>query len=136
MGLAAEPGATLMNRRILDRHPDLDEVAGEDKGSALSGMTLLLLLVAGLLLLNFLLFQSIFFSSQGILGFRNQSGQVEELEAKIRNLKEENQKLFRKIQAFKNSPRAQEKMVREELGWIRDNELLIEFQQKESQPPR
>jgi cell division protein FtsB len=136
MGLAAEPGATLMNRRILDRHPDPDEVAGEDKGSALSGTTLLLLLVAGLLLLNFLLFQNMFFSSQGILGFRNQSAQVEELEAKIRNLKEENQKLFRKIQAFKNSPRAQEKMVREELGWIRENELLIEFQQKESQPPR
>jgi cell division protein FtsB len=123
-----------VNRKIFDRHPD--DGAGEDKGPVFSGTTLLLLLVAGLLLLNFLLFQSIFFSSQGILGFRNQSAQVEELEAKIRNLKEENQKLFRKIQSFKNSPRAQEKMVREELGWIRENELLIEFQQKESRPPR
>jgi cell division protein FtsB len=133
MGLSAEPGATLMNRRIMDQSPD--EGAGEDKGPALSGTTLLLALVAGLLLLNFLLFQSLFFSSQGILGFRKQSAQVEELEAKIKTLKEENQKLFRKIQAFKNSPRAQEKMVREELGWIRENELLIEFQKRESKPP-
>jgi cell division protein FtsB len=123
-----------MNRRVFDGNPD--EGAGEEKGTALRGTTLLLMLVAGLLLLNFLLFQSIFFSSQGILGFRNQCAQVEELEAKIRNLKEENQKLFRKIQAFKNSPRAQEKMVREELGWIRDNELLIEFQHPDSKPPQ
>jgi cell division protein FtsB len=123
-----------MNRRIFDGNPD--EGAGENKGPAISGTALMLMLVAGLLLLNFLLFQSMFFSSQGISGFRIQSAQVEELEAKIRNLKEENQKLFRKIQAFKNSPRAQEKMVREDLGWIRENELLIEFQQKESRPPQ
>jgi len=123
-----------MIKGLFSRSPD--EVAGADRGTGSSGTTLLLMLVAGLLLLNFLLFQSIFFSSQGILGFRKQSAQVEELEAKIRNLKEENQKLFRKVQAFKNSPRAQEKKVREELGWIRENELLIEFQEKDSKPPR
>jgi cell division protein FtsB len=123
-----------MIKRLFGRSPD--ELAGTDRGTGSSGTTLLLMLVAGLLLLNFLLFQSIFFSSQGILGFRKQSAQVEELEAKIRNLKEENQKLFRKVQAFKNSPRAQEKKVREELGWIRENELLIEFQEKDSKPPR
>jgi cell division protein FtsB len=122
-----------MNRRVFDSNPD--EGAGEEKGPALRGTTLVFVLVAGLLLLNFLLFQNIFISSQGILGFRKQCAQVDELEAKIKNLKEENQKLFRKIQAFKNSPRAQEKMVREELGWIRDNELLVEFQQRESKPP-
>ena len=56
----------------------------------------MLLLVAVLLLLNALLFQSIFFSSQGILGFRKQCAQVEELETKVKNLKEENQKLLQK----------------------------------------
>jgi len=123
-----------MDRKIFDWNRD--EGAAEDKSAYLRGTALLLMLVGGLLLLNFLLFQSLFFSSQGIVGFRKQCAQVEELETKIGNLKEENQKLFRKIQAFKNSPRAQEKMVREELGWIRENELLIEFQQRESQPPR
>ncbi len=123
-----------MNRRIIDRNPD--EGPEENKGPVLSGTALLLVLVAGLLVLNFLLFQSLFFSSQSILGFRKQSAQVEELETKIKNLKEENQKLFRKIQAYKNSPQAQEKMVREELGWIRENELLIEFQKSEAKPPQ
>ncbi len=118
-----------MNRRIFDRNRD--EGAEEGPTTLLRGISPLFLLVGVLLLLNALLFQSIFLSSQGILGFRRQCAQVEELEAKILNLKEENQKLFRKIQAFKNSPRAQEKMVREELGWVRENELLIEFQKKE-----
>jgi cell division protein FtsB len=123
-----------MNRRIFDRNRP--EGAEEDQSTFLTGTHLLLLLVAVLLLLNVLLFQSLFFSPQGVMGFRKQCAQVEELETKVINLKEENQKLFRKIQAFKNSPRAQEKMVREELGWLRDNELVIEFQQREAEPPR
>jgi cell division protein FtsB len=123
-----------MNRRIFDRNRP--EGAEEDQNTLLTGTHLLVLLVAILLLLNVLLFQSLFFSPQGVTGFRKQSAQVEELETKVNNLKEENQKLFRKIQAFKNSPRAQEKMVREELGWLRDNELVIEFQQREAEPPR
>ena len=122
------------NRRIFDSNPA--EGAVEGKGAAISGPTLLLMLVAGLVLLNVLLLQSIFFGSQGIMGFRKQCAQVEDLEGKIQNLKEENQRLFRKIQAFKNSPRAQEKMVREQLGWIRENEWLIEFPQRNSQPPQ
>jgi cell division protein FtsB len=123
-----------MYRRIFDRNRP--EGAEEDQGTFLTGTHLLLLLVAVLLLFNVLLLQSLFFSPQGITGFRKQCSQVEELEAKVNNLKEENHKLFRKIQAFKNSPRAQERMVREELGWLRDNELVIEFQQRESEPPR
>jgi cell division protein FtsB len=123
-----------MNRRIFDRNRP--EGAEEDQSSTFRATHLLLLLVAILLLLNVLLFQSLFFSPQGVQGFRKQCLQVEELETKVNNLKGENQKLFRKIQAFKNSPRAQEKMVREELGWLRDNELVVEFQQRESKPPR
>jgi len=123
-----------MNGKIFDRNRP--EGAGEVESTFFKGTHLILFLVGVLLLLNTLLFQSLFFSTQGIMGFRIQCAQVEELENKVNNLKEENQKLFRKIQAFKNSPRAQEKMVREELGWLRENELLIEFQQRESTHPR
>lgn len=123
-----------MNGKIFDRNRP--EGAGEVENTFFKGTHLILFLVGVLLLLNTLLFQSLFFSTQGIMGFRTQCAQVEELENKVNNLKEENQKLFRKIQAFKNSPRAQEKMVREELGWLRENELLIEFQQRESTHPR
>jgi cell division protein FtsB len=122
-----------MNRRIFDRNRV--EGTGEEPGSFFKGVNLLPLLVVALLVLNYFLFQRIFFSPQGIQGFRNQCALVEELETKAKNLKEDNQKLFRKIQAFKNSPRAHEKMVREELGWVRENELVIEFQREGSAPP-
>ena len=124
----------MMNRRMVDQNPH--DVPGEEQRSFFRSIYLLPVLVSVLLLLNVLLFQRILFSSQGIPGFRNQCALVEELESKVRNLKEENQRLFNKIQAFKNSPRAQEKMVREGLGWVRENELLIEFQQKEPVPPQ
>lgn len=123
-----------MNRRGMDQNPQ--DVPGEEQSSFFRSIYLLPALVGVLLLLNVLLFQRILFSSQGIPGFRNQCALVEELQTKVRNLKEENQRLFNKIQAFKNSPRAQEKMVREGLGWVRENELLIEFQQKEPAPSR
>lgn len=123
-----------MNKRIVDRTPP--EVAGEESRSFIKGVYVLPLLVILLLLLNALLFQRILFSSQGIPGFRNQCAMVEELETKVRTQKEENQKLFKKIQALKNSPRGQERMVREELGWVRENELLIEFPRKNPDPPQ
>jgi cell division protein FtsB len=123
-----------MNRRIFDRK--LPEGAEEEPAKFFKGVSLLPLLVLLIMGLNFLLFQRLFSSPQGITGFRTQCAQVEELENKARNLREENQKLFRKIQAFKNSPQAQEKMVREELGWVRENELLIEFPRNAPVLPR
>ena len=122
----------MTNRRLIDENPQ-DVLMAEER-SFFRSIHFLPVLVGVLLLLNVLLFQRILFSSQGIPGFRNQCTLVEELETKVRNLKEENQRLFNKIQAFKNSPRAQEKMVREGLGWVRENELLIEFLQKQPNP--
>ncbi len=122
----------MSNRRPVDENPQDTLMAGGL--SLFQSIHFLPMLVGVLVLLNVLLFQRILFSSQGIPGFRNQCALVEELEAKVRHLKEDNQRLFNKIQAFKNSPRAQEKMVREGLGWVRENELLIEFQQKQPNP--
>lgn len=122
----------MSNRRLVDENPQ-DVLMTGGRGLFRS-IHFLPVLVGVLVLLNVLLFQRILFSSQGIPGFRNQCALVEELETKVRHLKEDNQRLFNKIQAFKNSPRAQEKMVREGLGWVRENELLIEFQQKQPNP--
>ncbi len=60
-------------------------------------------------------------------GYRQQREQMKELEAKILNLKRENQSLFDKIVSFKNDPLAQERQVRQELGWVREGEIMIEF---------
>lgn len=101
----------------------------------LKGVYILQVLAVVLLVLNVLLLYAILFSSKGILGYRQQSQQVLELDAKVRKLKEDNHKLFRKIQGFKNDPRAQERLIREKLGWVRENELMIEFVPPTDPPP-
>ena len=93
----------------------------------LRGTMILPCLVIILLLLDILLLYGIFLSPQGILGYHEQRRQVEELGKKILKLREGNHKLFRKIQGIKSNPQAQEKLVREQLGWVRENELMIEF---------
>ncbi len=95
--------------------------------SFLKGVHVLQILVAGLIVLNILIFHGIFLSSQGILGYRQRCAHVEELTQKIKKLREQNHKLFRKIQALKKDPRAQEKLVRQQLGWAAENEIVVEF---------
>ncbi len=92
----------------------------------LRGVSVARLLVGLLLALNLVLVYSIFFSSNGLPGYRKQNRQVKELEGKVLQLKVENQKLFEMIQALKTSPRVQEKLVRQELGWVHENEIILE----------
>jgi cell division protein FtsB len=101
----------------------------------LKGVHVLQALGGILLILNIVLLYAILFSSKGILGYRQQSQQVAELNAKVRKLREENHRLFRRIQNFKNDPHAQERLIREKLGWTRDDELVIEFIPSKDAPP-
>ena len=52
---------------------------------------------------------------------------MDELTEKATRIKRENHKLFKKIQAFKADATAQERFVRQQLGWVRENELMVEF---------
>ncbi len=79
-----------------------------------------------LLALNVFLVYTILFSSKGLPGYKKQNQQVKELEEKVLRLRVENQKLFEMIQSLKNSPKAMEKLVRQELGWVRENEIVLE----------
>ena len=106
-----------------------------DARAFLRGTTILQCLVFLLLALDILLFYGIFLSPQGILGYHEQSNQVEELQEKILKLREDNHKVFHRIQGFKNDPKAQERRVREQLGWVRENELMIEFVKPSKDPP-
>ncbi len=99
----------------------------------IKGVHVVRCLVGLLLVLNILLVYAILYSSHGLPGYRKQSEQVRELEEKILKLKTENQKLFDTIQSLKSSPQAQEKLVRQELGWVRENEIILETPEKESQ---
>ena len=107
------------------------------------GVYVVRFLVALLLVLNGVLIYAILYSSHGLPGYRKQSEQVRELEDKIFKLKTENQKLFEAIQALKSNPQAQEKLVRQELGLVRENEIILEIPEKTartakntSSPPR
>ncbi|NSW85766.1 MAG: septum formation initiator family protein [Syntrophobacteraceae bacterium] len=104
-------------------------------GAFMKGLVVLRLLVGVLVITNVVLLFLIFFSSKGIPGYRNQAAQVRELETKIARLKKENQKLFERIQSFKNDPLARERLIRQELGWVRDNELTVEFVQPDRDVP-
>lgn len=106
-----------------ERRPDkVQRLAGLFRGTfIIQGLVMLLLSV------DILVLYGIFLSPQGILAYHEQSRQVEELEKKIRRLREDNHRLFRRIQGFKSDAQAQEKLVREQLGWVRSNEFMIEF---------
>ncbi|MFP5212792.1 MAG: septum formation initiator family protein [Acidobacteriota bacterium] len=84
-------------------------------------------LIVVLMGLNILLLYGLFVSSQGILGYHQQCRQVDDLMEKTTRIKRENHKLFKKIQAFKADTMAQERFVRQQLGWVRENELMVEF---------
>jgi cell division protein FtsB len=97
------------------------------------GVHIARLLVGILLALNIVLITAILFSSNGLRGYRKQNMQVKELEEKVLKLKEENQKFFEIIQSLKTSSKAQEKLVRQELGWVRENEIIMESTDKENE---
>jgi len=85
-------------------------------GFTVKGVYIARLLVGFLLALNIVLILTILYSPNGLPGYKKQNQQVKELEGKLLKLKVENQQLFEMIQAIKTSPKAQEKLVRRELG--------------------
>jgi cell division protein FtsB len=93
------------------------------------GTRILQSLVLLLLLLDILILYALFLGSQGLLGYRQQDRQVAEMATKVRKLKEDNHRLFRRIQGFKSDFQAQQRLVREYLGWTRENEIVLEFPQ-------
>jgi len=115
-----------MNRRITqDKSHGVRGLELRIKGVHVARMLVLVLLV-----LNGLLTYAILYSSHGLPGYRNQNEQVRDLEQRIVRLKEDNQRVFDRIQALKNDSKAQEKLVRQQLGWVRDNEIILEFPEK------
>jgi len=43
------------------------------------------------------------------------------------DLKKKNRRLYSKIQSLKKDVHAQERLVRQQLGWVKENELVLEF---------
>jgi cell division protein FtsB len=113
------------------RLSDRGLLAGAPKNSRpkafLGGIYGIQLLAGILLTLNLTLLFGIFISSKGVIGYRQQSQMVADLETKIQKLKADNQRAFDRLQDLKKSPDVQERMVRRQLGWAREGELVIDF---------
>lgn len=92
-------------------------------------------LVAGLLFLNLLALYGVFFFPKGIMGYRQKREQVEELQERNEKLRLKNHNLFLKIEKAKNDPRGQERLVREHLGWVKENEIVIHFLPQKKENP-
>lgn len=99
------------------------------------GLAVIRVLCAILLAVNLWLVYRLCFSAQGFATFSQHHEQVFDLTKKIENLQAENEELFARIQSFKTDAKFQERVIREQLGWARDNELIIEFQPSPSTPP-
>lgn len=97
------------------------------RGFTVKGVRIAQLLVCLLLVLNVALIAAIFLSSKGLPGCKAQDRQVEQLAKTVLKLRTQNQKLFDKIEAVKTNPEARERLVRRELGWVRENEVIMIF---------
>jgi len=89
--------------------------------SVLKGLCVLLSL------LSLTLIYAIGFGAKGWQGYCHQRRQVATMAGEIHKLQEQNQELFARIQKLKTDPIAQEQLVRQQLGWVRHNEWVIEF---------
>lgn len=99
----------------------------------IKGIYIVRLLVGFFLTLNIVLIITILFSSSGLPGYRIQNQQVNQLEKNVLKLRTQNQKLFEMIQSLKTSPKARERLVRRQLGWVHENEIVLQFPNKENE---
>ena len=88
---------------------------------------LLKFLVLILLVLDVCLLCGIFMSPRGINGYRAQQKEVLRLAALTSRLDQENQRLADRVRYLKTDQTAQERLVKQELGWVHPDEIIIEF---------
>jgi cell division protein FtsB len=60
--------------------------------------------------------------------------EVAQAESRIRALERQNQSLREEVAALRDDPFAQERAVREELGWVRPGELLVRVPKRNPAP--
>lgn len=97
------------------------------RASRVNGRRLLKVLVSLLVALNLGLLYAVIFSARGVRGYRAQHAEVQRLAEARTRLALENRRLIKKIRNFKENPGAQERLVKQELGWVREDEIIIEF---------
>ncbi len=97
-----------------------------EAGFTIRGIYVVRLLVGVLLALDMALVLTVIYSPSGLPGYRLQNLQVRKLENTVLNLRIKNQKLFERIQSIKTDPKARERLVRRQLGWVGKDEVIFQ----------
>jgi cell division protein FtsB len=76
------------------------------------------------------------FGDRGILNLMHKRQEVEELRVELETLRAENARLASEVVALRSSPRAVERLAREQLGLARPDETVFLIREGEAAPPR
>ncbi len=79
--------------------------------------------------LNLALFSRMIWGPTGIVEYRNLKTRLSDLREKIVTLDAENRSLSREIRLLQSDGKYMEKMVRQKLHYLRDNEIVYIFDQ-------
>jgi len=91
------------------------------------------LVLAGALVGGMMLFTVL--SDQGLLGLYRLEQEKARLELRLAQLQAENERLRAEIERLKNDPAYLEKVAREELGMVQQDELVFQFKSEPAPAP-
>ena len=89
--------------------------------------TLVWLLPFGLLVLTICVVPLYILDEQGLPRYRALEAELSDVEAENGRLKREVEDLMREVDALRSDARAIERIARDELGMVREGELIIQF---------
>ena len=75
------------------------------------------------------------FGDRGLLRIYHLNQEKEEIQKRLQDLKEENDKLRREIEALKTDRRYLESIARRDFGLVRQNEIIYQFPSSEKPDP-
>lgn len=85
-------------------------------------------------LCNVILFSRVIWGSTGLLEYRELKARYETLQEEIARLDDANRSISREIRLLQSDDKYMEKIIRQKLHYVRDNEILYIFG-KSSEPP-
>lgn len=90
------------------------------------------LLLTIVIILNILLLGRLFFSEQGLTGYNVLKAETTDLALELEKINEKNLALSREIELLNSDEKYIEKIIRNKLNFVKNNEILYLFQENQS----
>jgi len=75
------------------------------------------------------------FSDHGYLVYRQEKQQLLQLQAKVRRLEKQRERMAKQVLRLRNDPKALEELVHRELGYVHPDEYVLIFPKKKEKKP-